>query len=409
MAEPDYEYGQYAPKSGERSFSSAMFGFNKDEVLDYLEEISEENYRRQEDAERHIQELSQRIRQLENRPATVVTETVTDSETEAKLQAIAQDLEIAHAATQQSEEELQQNREMLYNIQQENAWLREEFGKYEQAYGQLSQQLELATQGQWQGPSPEMQEMQMQLQQANAHIQDLSTQLVQTQQELANFQNGYPQDEATFNAQQAASAIIAEANHEADRIRDEATAEKERLHRQIRTSAGGLAESIYTLRAELADVEGDVSGILESVQLTLTDVMAALARTEQNLSTFGNQVDRFPHSSPPVKSQKAALQFSEEPTYAGIPGTMPAGRGNMNSGLQPVSPSATRPAPSATRKRRTAGPAFQPTYSTSATAVGSGSWPQAEDAYAANMTITNNERVREVSDSLADTLRQMVD
>lgn len=469
MSEPNFEYDGYTPPTGGQTFSSSMFGFNKDEVLDYLEETAEENFRRQEeaerrqreaemrlqeaemrlqDAERHIQEQNQHIRQLESRPPTYVSDAKADAEGEERLRAIMQDLEISHAATLQSEEELQESRELLYTAQQENTWLREEYAKYEQAYAQvcqqleqvtqgqwadrssevadlqrrlqqangqiqtLSQQLQQATQGQWEGPSPEeVAELQGQLQQANEQIQSLTQQLQQAQQ-AANEKSARFTDETSLSAQQAASAIIAEANHEADRIRDDATAEKERLHRQIRTSAGGLAESIYNLRTELADVEGDVSGILESVQLTLTDVMAALARTEQNLSTFGNQVDRFPHPSPSVKSMRPAMQYvpdiPEEIEAPPPANPMPASRRpaakESGSGLQRVKTTKT------SRKKSGGSPAFKPTYSTSPTAAGGG-WPQTEDAYrgAEPEEDARDERVREVSDSLVDTLRQMIE
>ncbi|MFV0412029.1 MAG: hypothetical protein ACK5L3_02020 [Oscillospiraceae bacterium] len=474
MAEQNHDYEQYNPQAGGKLFTSSMFGFNKEEVLEYLEELADENYQRQEADERRIQELTQRIKTLEKQSssqaggffsaeaqqAQQANEALNHQlqEQGARLNQALQDLEIAKEATSQSADELQELRDQLYNAQQENAWLRQEFQKYEQAYAQVAQQLQQATQGQWVQGMPtaeEMQQLEQQLQQALAEAQKAKEQLAaqqqtaqeaqglkeqlatqqqaagQLQQALLEAQNlrlqltqlqqaGQQQtalqqlqeeretlqkqleesgktgeEENIANARQAATAIIAEANAEANRIRDNAIAERERIHRQMKASAGGISESIYNLRTEISGVEGNVSNSLEAVQHTLNKVANALAYTEQSLSTFGLQIDRFPSSAPSVQRPQPFFQAERQQE-----GSMPVGYSAPAQERR-----AARPEPTVVQGGGNAR-SFRATYSSSPTAASN--WPQTAEAYRYDEEESKDARLRDLSDSLVDTLRQMM-
>ena len=188
-------------------------------------------------------------------------------------------------------------------------------------------------------------------------------------------------------SESASAAIIADANAEADRIRAVAIDEKERVRRQIRSSAGGLAESVSNLRVDVTGVENNVTTVLESVQTALADIMNALGRTEQNLTTLGVQVERFPAQSAAVPKypQQQVVYFQpngQQPSPAPTkrrrqPDSF--GTGGFRRITSETAPSAARP--------------FKPAYSSAQ------AWPNTMVAEE-----PENERVRALAENLADTL-----
>lgn len=501
-----YEYDQYAPQTGGRLFSSAMFGFNKEEVLEYLDELADENYQRQEAAEMRIQELSQTVQNLEagltQQPAPMV-----DSQ---QLSQLSEELEISRAAIQQAEDDLAELRDQLFNAQQENEWLREEHQKTDTQIADLQRQLDEATSGEWTGGNEAAQQLeeearrldglQQQLTQQQEELAQRENLLAITQQNMADSGNGQMTElrarlaeqeqllsethnklaenerqriehmhqlneaelltaesrrrledrELTLSATQnrlmerertitdhqrqlaesqrqiaelraqldkteaeleeqrnidpnkvASAAIIAEANAEADRIRAVAVDEKERIRRQIRASAGGLAESIGNLRTDVSGVENDVTHVLEAVQTSLADVLSALSRTEQNLNTMGIQVERFPVPSATVAKPPHQQVVYFQPTEAAVapPPEKPAQRSYVpesygQGGFRRVWPEQNS---SAKTKQ------FRPSYSTTQP----GFWPQTATAPKA-VEPSQDERLRSLAENLVDTLVDMM-
>ena len=418
------EYEQYTPQTSGRLFNSAMFGFNKEEVLEYLDELADENYQRQEAAENRIQELTRKIQLLENaavasaKQATGPAANPKELEAaRAKLQQATQELEIAKAATQQAEEELLQFKEQVYTAQQENNWLREEYQKSDRQIAELRRQLDDASSGQWSDADEQITELRRQLQQALETQQQLEEEL-EDAREAAAAVDGEEEDyyDEPDEISRAASVIIADANAEAERIRAEAYEEKERIRRQIVSSAGGLADSVFTLREDVSTVEGDVSGVLESVQQALSEVLSALGRTEQNLSTLGVQVERFPSSAPPVlKNQQQVVYFQPaqitpapqpvspipvaKPAYHGAAPVRSTPQQSYEGGnFRRVWPD------EADSNQQSNTKPFRPTYSNSpASYVVSGA-----EAYQQQHETDSDERLRALSDTLVETLRQML-
>ncbi len=431
MPEQGYEYDQYAPQTGGRLFSSSMFGFNKEEVLEYLDELADENYQHQEAANLQIQDLTHRLQAMEaaladNRQNDVQGDAANEArhaEEQQQIARLSDDLEVAKAATQQSEEDLAEVREQLFNIQQENTWLREEFTKADTQIADMQRKLDAAP-AQWADPAlhQEMADLQSELAQSTARLQALQQEKEAALQEketalqeravaqaaqAAAQQAQYAAQKALREAKNtppssvASAAILADANAEADRIRATAMDERDRIRRQIHASAGGLTESITNLRGEVSGVETDVSRVLEAVQNSLSDVLSALGRTEQNLSTLSVQVDRFPASSPSVpKAQPQQVVYfqpgsqavgSQRPRYSGKSATPETlGQGSFRQVSAGGAPLAANVRP------------FQPTYSTGKAATAS-AWPQA-----AMQEDTGEERIRALAENLVDTLVQML-
>lgn len=178
MSEQGYEYDQYAQPAEGRLFSSSMFGFNKEEVLEYLDELADENYQRQEAADLQIQELTQKLQaveeSLQNIPET--SEGANPAELEelrGHTQQLSEDLDIARAATQQAEEDLAEIRENLFNMQQENNWLREEREKTDTEMAELRRKVDSLDSGEWDQKA----EIEQKLADAQKQIEELNTKL----------------------------------------------------------------------------------------------------------------------------------------------------------------------------------------------------------------------------------------
>ncbi len=588
MADGGYEYEQYAPQKDGPLFSNAMFGFNKEEVLEYLDELADENYQRQDAADRQIQELVQRINALE---ASGPTAPADNSAVMAELNAakeqmqqlseqvgrLDEELEIAKAATQQSEEELAEVKDQLITQQKENSWLRDEAQKNDEEISTLRTQLDAGTSsdsGEWQrelaqaeARAEELKSMleksnqeleaitlvhqdllkngeahigytdeqltqtEEQLVQAEEQLTQTEEQLIQTEEQLIQTEEQLTQTEEQLTqteeqlihteeqltqteskltqteeqltqiggkltqtteqltqtegklsqtegqltltkgrlvqteeqlsqlqaqledtqlqldshvrsqnssslklaaqnqevtqlrddlqqaqikihelesqkpSQTASAAIIADANVEADRIRAMAVDEKERIRRQIKSSAGGLAESITNLRGDVTGVESDVTQVLESVQTALADILSALSRTEQNLNTLGVQVERFPAASAAVPPPPGVVYF--QPGQQVAPQAKPTTRSGRNSKtLQNFGTGSFRQLNSDELPDDSNVRPFKPSYSSGSTTQ----WPQqtaTAEAYAENEDPAE-ERMRVLAENLVDTLVQMM-
>lgn len=504
----NYEYDQYAPQTGGRLFSSSMFGFNKEEVLEYLDELADENYQRQEAAEMQIQELTQKVQNLE--AALSQQQAAPVQENPQQVTQLNEELEISKAAVQQAEDELAEVRDQLFNAQQENEWLREEHQKSDTQIAELQRQIDQITSGEWNGTADgqQMEEQRQKLEEAeqllmqrerillereqqlaraeqdlatagNGHFSELQNHLAEQEHQLAETQHKLAESERrhtelmqrlsqaelqandnkrrledreiALSASQnrliereralaenqrqmadnhrqiaelrnqldqtlaeleeqrnidpntvASAAIIADANAEAERIRAVALDEKERIRRQIRTSAGGLAESITNLRTDVSGVENDVTHVLEAVQTSLADVLAALSRTEQNLNTMGIQIERFPAVSatvPKAPGQQVVYFQPSGQTIAPEPAAPPTGQRAFapesygQGGFRRVWP---EPDDDAKTRR------FRPSY-TSNTNL----WPQTATA-AKPAAAPQEERMRGLAENLVETLVEML-
>lgn len=446
MADKAQEYEQYGPQTAGRLFSNAMFGFNKEEVLEYLEELADENTQRQESAQQRIAELGQQAEELEMRVQQAQEEVerfpVESGIPDGRVEELSASLEATRSAAAQAEEELQEFKEQLFNSQKENNWLREEYQKSDKQIAELRRQLDDASHGQWYGADEQITELRRQLEEVLAERDaaeaerdaaeaerdyirverdniesecdnlslerdNLSAEREAWEAERESYGDYEAEETESHPMGQAAATIIAEATEEAERIRADAYSERERVHRQVLSGAGGLSTSISTLREEISGVEGDVTNVLETVQSTLAELMVSLGRTEQNLATLGTQAERFPSSSPLVtksQQQQQVVYFQpgeqierrqsdrRQSDRRLVAPPQSYGKG----GFHPVVPQGD------TSKPRT----FQPTFVTSGqTAYQPQAAPDISPQYEAE---EDEDRMRNLTDTLVDTLRQMM-
>lgn len=430
MPEIGNDYDQYAPQPNGRLFSSSMFGFNKEEVLEYLDELADENYQRQEAAERQIADLNRTVQNLQQN-LTDAHSAAQGSE-QAYTGDYAEQLEIAQAATQQAEDELAEMREDNYKLKQENEWFRQEYQKAGEHIETIQKQLNdvmasgggvhdgvnaqrlAAAERALTETRTKLDEKERLLAENNRLLSDSKMRTDEMERLLVEGKTRLDEKERLISAnaaeieklkqevedsgalqgKAAADTIIADANAQAERIRMMASDEKDRVHRQIQTSAGNIAESVTNLRAEIGNVEGDVAHVLMAVQNALSDVGVALNRTEQSLNIMGVQVERFPAPSAPVPKPQQLVYFqpvdadAKKQSERKVPQVGSFGQGNFRRVTADSSSLFGKPKP------------FRAAYTSNIAPLG-----QTSEAYQVS---SEEERMRTLADTLVETLMQMM-
>ncbi len=456
------EYDQYAPQANGRLFSNAMFGFNKEQVLEYLEDLTNENNQRQEVATQRIQELDKQLQKMEmnaNRAQQMLQEqqpTLSDEELQRRFEEINNALQIARDAGMQAEDELAEVKDRLHTAQNENNWLREEHQKTDKQVAELRRQLDEASQGQWFGAEEQIAELRRREEEALAKqkateqerdalvatLEALKVEqaTIEAERDAAEAERDAAEAErdaaeaerdAAEAERDAAEAerellqakgvaeypldthttkqLVAEATEEAEHIRKLAYAERDRLHRQVLNSAGGLVENISSIREDITAVEGEVTNVLENVQEALAELLVSLNHTEQNLNTLDIQIERFPSTSPSVAKHSTSY-LQPVSTHSEMPAEikpMPhsetwrtrekAGLGNAD--FHRVWPKENAEKPKAQL--------FRPSFSNSS---GNGAYfSQAARALPRQAHLSEEDRMKALTDTLVDTLRQMLD
>ncbi len=450
------EYDQYAPKENGRLFSNAMFGFNKEQVLEYLEELADENNQRQEMATQRIQELDAQLKQTEMnvaRTQQLLQEQqpkLADAEMQKKLEELANALQISREASMQAEDELAEAKEKLFTSQNENNWLREEHQKTDKQIAELRRQLDEASQGQWYGAEEQITELRRQLEESlvqqraaeqekevlDAEIKALEAErevleaerdAAEAEREAAEAERDAAEaerdaaeaernmlltvregQETSHVADQTTRQLVAEATQEAEHVKKLAYAERDRLHRQLLNGAGGLVDNITCIREDITAVEGEVTTVLESVQDMLAELLVSLNHTEQGLSTLDIQIERFPSASPSVAKQKP-MHFQPVPVARQEQIAL------QNNHQQPLVARATNGLGQAEFHRvsaqqtasRPKAQLFRPSF-TNSSATGA-YYTQTARTLPVQEVDTEEERMKALTDTLVNTLRQMLE
>ncbi len=435
------EYEQYAPQTNGRLFSNAMFGFNKEQVLEYLEEMSEENSQRQEMASLRIQELDRQVKQMESaasRTQQMLEEQkppLTDAELQKKLEELANALQITREAGMLAEDELAAAKEKLFNMQSENDWLREEHQKTDKQLAELRRQLDEASHGQWLGAEEQIAELRRKVEEVAAEqretqqerdalleeikLLEAEREVIEAERDAAEAERDAAEAERELllvSGEEGQSTrtvdlqttrqLVEEAEQEAEYVRKVAYAERERVHRQMLSSAGGLANNISNIREDITVVEGEVTHVLESVQTALAELLVSLNHTEQNLHTLDVQVERFPTPSPAVaKRESMTLQpVSAVQDRELMPRVVSRGEPAWSKEKPAVgSAQFHRVWPQQEAEKQKA-QLFRPGFSNS-TGV---NFAQTARALPQQRAVSEEVRMRELTDTLVDTLRQML-
>ena len=287
----------------ETEFHTELFGFNRVEVLSYIERISAANAEKARALEDTIAALQKDLTGVRRQGSTLAQkakQVFNELENQKKR---AEDA-VAEAAALRTEvdkanDEIAAVRSRLFAREQENAALKSDNARLSETVDDLTRAL--TRRG---APLPAGQT-------ASASGSSGDQALLQQAQLKAR--------DILRAADAQATAHIEKAKEDAAAIVAQAKVEKSKAKAGLAESADGIAASIAVLKAQLAAVDAKILAATGDLQKATDGITAALGNTERSLSSLGAQVERFPENAPaaqPQPAQPAAPPAPQEPAPA---------------------------------------------------------------------------------------------
>ena len=287
----------------ETEFHTELFGFNRVEVLSYIERISAANAEKARALEDTIAALQKDLTGVRRQGSTLAQkakQVFNELENQKKR---AEDA-VAEAAAlrtevDQANDEIAAVRSRLFAREQENAALKSDNARLSETVDDLTRAL--TRRG---APLPAGQN-------ASASGSSGDQALLQQAQLKAR--------DILRAADAQATAHIEKAKEDAAAIVAQAKVEKSKAKAGLAESADGIAASIAVLKAQLAAVDAKILAATGDLQKATDGITAALGNTERSLSSLGAQVERFPENAPaaqPQPAQPAAPPAPQEPAPA---------------------------------------------------------------------------------------------
>ena len=284
-------------KSGvtQKVFRSALLGFKREEVLEYIERIGHENTANIEQLTANIAALQTELtaaqddntlllEKIREASETLETEKQRARESAAAMCELREQLDAAI-------EEAAGYKTRLFTREQETVVLKADNVRLNATIDALTR-----TVSQYDAQKEA-------LAAAEQKARDEAASLVQNARIAAEAEKA-----SILSAAEAESArASAKARQTLDKASDDALAlvaaaerEKNAAKQLIAASAGGIAESISVLKAELAAVDAKIAAATEGLHRATTGVSVLLEGTEQGLQTLGVQISSFPAPAPAV-------------------------------------------------------------------------------------------------------------
>lgn len=315
----------------EGMFRTAVMGFKRDDVLEYIENLCNENILQQSQLSQTVYALREQLNM----------QMAKNSETQQQLSARLAELTAQNEQiTQQLSAALEEGNALkakLYAKEQEYAALEEKNAVLIQQKKEIEQQIENVKQA-MQERAKVQDERERSL---NAQMQEIinkrselesmaQAQLAQAKQQAesilaqANMQVNTIISEADMraegllsNATQRAEAVMSEAEFKAKQVVLDAE-QKAQEHKQL--MAGGikqLSDSLAELKSNLSIMENRITEANKSVQNAAVQMNTALGDVQENITVLGRQVDGYPeavHIEPPLlkPEEMSLLQENEE-------------------------------------------------------------------------------------------------
>ena len=287
----------------ETEFHTELFGFNRVEVLSYIERISAANAEKARALEDTIAALQKDLTGVRRQGSTLAQkakQVFNELENQKKR---AEDA-VAEATALRTEvdkanDEIAAVRSRLFAREQENAALKSDNARLSETVDDLTRAL--TRRG---APLPTGQN-------ASASGSSGDQALLQQAQLKAR--------DILRAADAQATAHIEKAKEDAAAIVAQAKVEKSKAKAGLAESADGIAASIAVLKAQLAAVDAKILAATGDLQKATDGITAALGNTERSLSSLGAQVERFPENAPaaqPQPAQPAAPPAPQEPAPA---------------------------------------------------------------------------------------------
>ena len=277
-------------------FHTELFGFDRVEVLSYIERISAANEEKARALEETITALQHDLTGA-HRQGSVLEQKANQVFSELEFQKKRAEDAVAEAAVLRTEmdkanDEIAAVRSRLFAQEQENETLRNDNTHLNETVADLTRALQQRGMAQ-----PEWRV-------ENTGFADAESekQLLQQAQLKARGILRAADEKAQAHierAKQDAAAIVAKAQQQSSTV-----------HADLEESAGGIAASIAVLKAQLAEVDAKILAATSDLQKATDGIAAALNDTDQSLSAWNSQGKSVPAAAPAaaVQPQAAAQQ-----------------------------------------------------------------------------------------------------
>lgn len=273
-------------------FHTELFGFDRVEVLSYIERISAANAEKARALEDTIAALQHDLTGA-HRQGSVLEQKANQVFSELEFQKKRAEDAVAEAAVLRTEmdkanDEIAAVRSRLFAQEQENETLRNDNTHLNETVADLTRALEQrgVAQPEWRVESsgPEEAESEKQLLQ-QAQLKARGILRAADEKAQAHIER----------AKQDAAAIVARAQRQSSTVRAD-----------LGESAGGIAASIAALKAQLAEVDAKILSATSDLQKATDGIVAALNDTDQNFSALGTQAKSFAAAAPAARMQQQA-------------------------------------------------------------------------------------------------------
>ena len=303
-------------------FHTELFGFDRVEVLSYIERISAANAQKARALEETIAALQHDLTGA-HRQGSVLEQKANQVFSELEFQKKRAEDAVAEAAALRTEmdranDEIAAVRSRLFAQEQENETLRNDNSHLNETVADLTRALEQrgVAQPEWR------------VENTTAAEGETEKQLLQQAQLKARGILRAADEKAQAHierAKQDAAAIVAKAQQQSSTVRAD-----------LGESADGIAASIAVLKAQLAEVDAKILAATGELQKATDGIVAALNDTDQSLSALGTQVKSFPAAAPAAQlRQQAAQQQTAQQLAAGqsVAGQQPVPASDERAGF----------------------------------------------------------------------------
>lgn len=275
-------------------FHTELFGFDRVEVLSYIERISAANAEKARALEDTIAALQHDLTGA-HRQGSVLEQKANQVFSELEFQKKRAEDAVAEAAALRTEmdkanDEIAAVRSRLFAQEQENETLRNDNTHLNETVADLTRALEQrgVAQPEWR------------IENTAAAGGETGKLLLQQAQLKARGILRAADEKAQAHIERAkedAAAIVAKAQQQSSTVRAD-----------LGESAEGIAASIAVLKAQLAEVDAKILAATGELQKATDGIVAALNDTDQSLSALGTQVKSFPVSAPAAQMQQQTTQ-----------------------------------------------------------------------------------------------------
>lgn len=306
-------------------FSKALFGFKRDDVLSYIERINNEfdvSKNSLLDSIKSLEENLSATRQdkdiLLEKTKELCESLECVKENHKNAQQIIQDMRIE---LDKANDEAASFKSRLFSKEQESVVLKADNSRLNAGIEKLSAAL-----AEFEAKKDEIKKQEEQAKIYANEIIEKAKLEAQTIKNSASLQLQKAQAVANEEAEiikieaaQLAASITNKASNDAVALVAAAKQEQNSAKLQINGSAQSIANSVSTLKGEIASVDAQIAKALQDMQRLTGGISNALAETEKGLETLGVQLQEYPKQAPQIKQkpvQKRVIAQTAKHTLA---------------------------------------------------------------------------------------------